>query len=171
MHATNVRNTESVRVLSGGEDERHDLCAGAVIVRAEQTTADAVLLRPFHGFVKVQGLIHKFTAALTVIRLQPTVHAADRAGTQADRGTFLIIIHFSSFLVLYEINFTAVQTYRQHRAILCRKLRVPSFQGGVYGKTDVNISPKTMLDGSLTLLMLGENQKLKSTSTCKNLYR
>ena len=28
-----------------------------------------------------------------------------------------------------------------------------------------------MLDGSLTLLMLGENQKLENTSTCKNLYR
>ena len=64
-----------------------------------------------------------------------------------------------------------MQTYSQHRAILCGKLRVPSFQGGVYGKTDVNISPETMLDGSLTLLMLGENQKLKNTSTCKNLYR
>ena len=38
------------------------------------------------------------------------------------------------------------------------------------GKTDVNISPKTMLDGSLTLLMLGENQKLKNTSSCKILY-
>ena len=76
-----------------------------------------------------------------------------------------------SFLVLYEINFTAVQTCRQHRAILYGKLRVPSFRGGVYGKTDVNISLETMLDGSLTLLMLGENQKLKNTSTCKNLYR
>ena len=47
---------------SPGGDERHDLCAGAVIVGAEQTTADAagdaVLLRPFHGFVKAQGLIH-----------------------------------------------------------------------------------------------------------------
>jgi hypothetical protein len=41
----------------------------------------------------------------------------------------------------------------------------------VHGKTDVNISPETMLDGSLTLLMLGENQKLENTSTCKNLYR
>lgn len=30
---------------------------------------------------------------------------------------------------------------------------------------------ETMLDGSLTLLMLGENQKLENTSTCKNLYR
>ena len=44
------------------EEECHDLCAGAVIVGAEQTTADAagdaVLLRPFHGFVKAQGLIH-----------------------------------------------------------------------------------------------------------------
>ena len=108
---------------------------------------------------------------MTVIRLQPTVHAADLAGTQPDRGTFLIIIHFSSFLILYEINFTAVQTYRQHRAILYGKLRVLSFQGGVHGKTDVNISPETMLDGSLTLLMLGENQKLENTSTCKNLYR
>ena len=78
---------------------------------------------------------------------------------------------FSSFLVFYEINFTAVQTYSQHRAILCGKLRVPSFQGGVYGKTDVNISLETILDGSLTLLVLGENQKLKNTSTCKNLYR
>ena len=29
------------------------------------------------------------------------------------------------------------------------------------GKTDVNISPETILDGSLTLLVLGENQKLK----------
>ena len=68
---------------------------------------------------------------------------------------------FFSFLVLYEINFTAVQTYRQHRAILCGKLRVPSFQGDVYHKTDVNISPETVLDGDLTLLVLGENQKLK----------
>ena len=84
---------------------------------------------------------------------------------------FLLSSIFLLSLILYEINFTAVQTYRQHRAILCRKLRVPSFQGGVYGKTDVNISPETMLDGSLTLLMLGENQKLKNTSTCKNLYR
>ena len=48
---------------------------------------------------------------------------------------------------------------------------LPSVQGGVHGKTDVNISPETMLDGSLTLLMLGENQKLKNTSTCKNLCR
>ncbi len=74
-------------------------------------------------------------------------------------------------IILYEINFTAVQAYRQHRAILYGKLRVPSVQGGVHGKTDVNISPETMLDGSLTLLMLGENQKLENTSTCKNLYR
>ena len=29
------------------------------------------------------------------------------------------------------------------------------------GKTDVNISPETILDGSLTLLVLGENQRLK----------
>ena len=29
------------------------------------------------------------------------------------------------------------------------------------GKTDVNISPETVLVGSLTLLVLGENQKLK----------
>ena len=84
---------------------------------------------------------------------------------------FLLSSIFLLSLILYEINFTAVQTYRQHRAILCGKLRVPSFQGGVYGKTDVNISPETILDGSLTLLMLGENQKLKNTSTCKNLYR
>ena len=70
-----------------------------------------------------------------------------------------------------EIYFTAVQAYRQHRAILYGKLRVPSVQGGVHGKTDVSISPETMLDGSLTLLMLGENQKLENTSTCKNLYR
>ena len=76
-----------------------------------------------------------------------------------------------TLMSLYEINFTAVQTYRQHRAILCGKLRVPSFQGGVYDKTDVNISPETVLDGDLTLLVLGENQKLKNTSTCKNLYR
>ena len=41
----------------------------------------------------------------------------------------------------------------------------------MYGKTDVNISPETVLDGDLTLLMLGENQKLKNTFTCKNLYR
>ena len=74
-------------------------------------------------------------------------------------------------IILYEINFKAVQAYRQHRAILYGKLRVPSVQGGVHGKTDVNISPETMLDGSLTLLMLGENQKLENTSTCKNLYR
>ena len=74
-------------------------------------------------------------------------------------------------IILYEINFTAVQAYLQHRAILYGKLRVPSVQGGVHGKTDVNISPETMLDGSLTLLMLGENQKLENTSTCKNLYR
>ena len=73
--------------------------------------------------------------------------------------------------ILNEINFKAVQAYRQHRAILYGKLRVPSVQGGVHGKTDVNISPETMLDGSLTLLMLGENQKLENTSTCKNLYR
>ena len=84
---------------------------------------------------------------------------------------FLLSSIFLLSLILYEINFTAVQTYRQHRAILYRKLRVPSVQGGVHGKTDVNISPETMLDGSLTLLMLGENQKLKNTSTCKNLYR
>ena len=74
-------------------------------------------------------------------------------------------------IILYEINFTAVQAYLQHRAILYGKLRVPSVQGGVHGKTDVNISPETMLDGSLTLLMLGENQKLENTSTCKNLHR
>ena len=48
---------------------------------------------------------------------------------------------------------------------------LPSFRGGVYGKTNVNISLETILGGSLTLLMLGENQKLKNTSTCKNLYR
>ena len=84
---------------------------------------------------------------------------------------FLLSSIFLLSLILYEINFTAVQTYRQHRAILCGKLRVPSFQGGVYGKTDVNISPETVLDGDLTLLMLGENQKLKNSSTCKNLYR
>ena len=76
-----------------------------------------------------------------------------------------------TLIILYEINFTAVQAYLQHRAILYGKLRVPSVQGGVHGKTDVNISPETMLDGSLTLLMLGENQKLENTSTCKNLYR
>ena len=64
-----------------------------------------------------------------------------------------------------------MQAYLQHRAILYGKLRVPSVQGGVHGKTDVNISPETMLDVSLTLLMLGENQKLENTSTCKNLYR
>ena len=64
-----------------------------------------------------------------------------------------------------------MQAYLQHRAILYGKLRVLSFQGGVHGKTDVNISPETMLDVSLTLLMLGENQKLENTSTCKNLYR
>ena len=29
------------------------------------------------------------------------------------------------------------------------------------GKTDVNISPETILDGSLTLLVLGENKALK----------
>ena len=29
------------------------------------------------------------------------------------------------------------------------------------GRTDVNISPETVLDGDLTLLVLGENQKLK----------
>ena len=29
------------------------------------------------------------------------------------------------------------------------------------GKTDVNISPETVLDGSLTLLVLGENKALK----------
>ena len=29
------------------------------------------------------------------------------------------------------------------------------------GKTEVNISPETVLDGSLTLLVLGENQRLK----------
>ena len=29
------------------------------------------------------------------------------------------------------------------------------------GKTDVNISPETVLDENLTLLVLGENQKLK----------
>ena len=84
---------------------------------------------------------------------------------------FLLSSIFLLSLILYEINFTAVQTYRQHRAILYGKLRVLSFQGGVHGKTDVNISPETMLDGSLTLLMLGENQKLKNTSACKNLYR
>lgn len=43
-------------------EESNNLSAGAVIVRAEQTTTDAagdaVLLRPFHGFVKAQGLIH-----------------------------------------------------------------------------------------------------------------
>ena len=74
---------------------------------------------------------------------------------------FLLSSIFLLSLILYEINFTAVQTYRQHRAILCGKLRVPSFQGGVYGKTDVNISPETVLDGDLTSLVLGENQKLK----------
>lgn len=84
---------------------------------------------------------------------------------------FLLSSIFLLSLILYEINFTAVQAYRQHRAILYGKLRVPSVQGGVHGKTDVNISPETMLDGSLTLLMLGENQKLENTSTCKNLYR
>jgi len=29
------------------------------------------------------------------------------------------------------------------------------------GKTDVNISPETMLDADMTLLVLGENQELK----------
>ena len=29
------------------------------------------------------------------------------------------------------------------------------------GKTEVNVSPETVLDGSLTLLVLGENQRLK----------
>ena len=74
---------------------------------------------------------------------------------------FLLSSIFLLSLILYEINFTAVQTYRQHRAILCGKLRVPSFQGDVYGKTDVDISPETVLDGDLTSLVLGENQKLK----------
>ena len=64
-------------------------------------------------------------------------------------------------IILYEINFTAVQAYLQHRAILYGKLRVPSVQGGVHGKTDVNISPETMLDADMTLLVLGKNQELK----------
>ena len=29
------------------------------------------------------------------------------------------------------------------------------------GKTEVNVSPETVLDGSVTLLVLGENQRLK----------
>lgn len=43
-------------------EERHDLGSRAVVAGAEQSAADAagdaVLLRPFHGFVKAQGLIH-----------------------------------------------------------------------------------------------------------------
>ena len=49
-------------LVTGAVQEGHDLTARAGPVGAEQTAADtagdAVLLRPFHGFVKAQGLIH-----------------------------------------------------------------------------------------------------------------
>ena len=44
---------------------------------------------------------------MTVICFQPTIHAADHAGAQPDRGTFLIIIHFSSFLSVPSVKIAA----------------------------------------------------------------
>ena len=35
------------------------------------------------------------------------------------------------------------------------------------GKTDVNISPETVLDADMTLLVLGENKNSRSTSICE----
>ena len=57
--------------------------------------------------VEPRGLIHKFTAALTGVCFQPTVHAADHAGAQPDRGTFLVIIHIFSFLSVSSVKIAA----------------------------------------------------------------
>ena len=79
--------------LNGGEDGLRDV--GRVVLRAEI------------AHVEAQGLIHKFTAALTVVCFQPAVHAVDHAGAQPDRSTFLIIIHFSSFLSVTSVKIAA----------------------------------------------------------------
>ena len=54
-----------------------------------------------------QGLIDEFAAALTVVCFQPTVHAADHAGAQPDRGAFLVIIHIFSFLSVSSVKIAA----------------------------------------------------------------
>ena len=81
------------RALNGGEDGLRDV--GRVVLRTEI------------AHVEPQGLIHEFTAALTVVCFQPAVHAADHAGAQPDRGTFLVIIHFSSFLSVTSVKIAA----------------------------------------------------------------
>ena len=79
--------------LNGGEDGLRDV--GRVVLGAEI------------AHVKAQGLIDEFAAALTVVCFQPTVHAADHAGAQPDRGTFLVIIHISSFLSVSSVKIAA----------------------------------------------------------------
>ena len=81
------------RALNGGENGLRDV--GRVVLRAEI------------AHVEAQRLIHEFAAALTVICFQPTIHAADHAGAQPDRSTFLIIIHFSSFLSVTSVKIAA----------------------------------------------------------------
>ena len=81
------------RTLNGCEDGPRDV--GRVVLGAEV------------AHVEPQGLIHKFTAALTVVCFQPAVHAADHAGAQPDRGTFLVIIHISSFLSVPSVKIAA----------------------------------------------------------------
>ena len=81
------------RALNGGENGLRDV--GRVVLRAEI------------AHVEAQRLIHEFAAALTVICFQPAVHAADHAGAQPDRSTFLIVIHFSSFLSVTSVKIAA----------------------------------------------------------------
>ena len=81
------------RTLNGCEDGLGEV--GGVVLRAEI------------AHVKAQSLIHKFTAALTVISFQPTIHAADHAGAQPDRGAFLVIIHIFSFLSVSSVKIAA----------------------------------------------------------------
>ena len=81
------------RTLNGCQDGPRDV--GRVVLGAEIT------------HVKAQGLIDEFAAALTVICFQPAVHAADHAGAQPDRSTFLIIIHFSSLLSVTSVKIAA----------------------------------------------------------------
>ena len=96
------------RTLNGCQDGPRDV--GRVVLGAEIT------------HVKAQGLIHKFTAALTVVCFQPTIHAADHAGAQPDRGTFLVIIHFSSFLSVTSVKIAAKPC--KHGTLLDDRLRL-----------------------------------------------
>ena len=50
---------------------------------------------------------------------------------------------------------------RRRRSLRARKYGVNILGVKRNGKTDVNISPETMLDADMTLLVLGENQELK----------